>query len=85
MITNCFFTDTADEYSFFASREVTLEQQAIKHFEALVARTIAEGKSINRKDALNHIMSDSTCNGDWVDMCWHRGLPYDYFRSAETV
>ena len=82
MITNCFFTD---EYSLIASKEVTLEQQAIRHFEALVARTIAEGKSINRKDALNHIMSDSTCNGDWIDMCGLRGLPYDYFFKTETV
>jgi hypothetical protein len=84
MVTNCFFTNT-DEYSIIASKEVTLEQQAIKHFEALVARTIANGKSINRKDALNHIMSDSTCNGDWIDMCCLRGLPYDYFSKNITA
>ena len=85
MVTNCFFINATDEYSISTNKEVTLEQQAIEHFEELVSRFITEGKSVNRKDALNLIMSDSTCNGDWIDMCLHRGLPYDYFSKTVSI
>lgn len=80
MLDTCFL---ADEKSKALNEEITLEQQAINHFEKLVASIIENGTVQSRQDALNHIMTTSTCNGDWADMCGLRGLPYDYF--SKTV
>ena len=80
MSDTCFL---ADEKSKALNEEITLEQQAVIHFEKLVTSIIENGTACSRHDALNHIMITSTCNGDWADMCGLRGLPYDYF--SKTV
>jgi len=74
-----------DENIVFIDKEITRELEAIAHFESLVSRTIETGLVQSRQDALDYIMSNSTCNGDWRDMCKLRGLPYDYFYKAELV
>lgn len=74
-----------DENIIVIDKEVTRELEAIAHFESLIAKTIESGQVQSRRDALNYIMSNSTCNGDWFDMCELRGLPYDYFSKLASV
>jgi hypothetical protein len=64
----------------FAEEEAR-EQASIQQFEALVAKTIADGAK-NRETALRWIMDGSDAHDDWDFLCYDYNLPYGYFKVA---
>lgn len=60
------------------------EAYAVEKFVKLVETTIAAGAG-DVETAHRWIMEASDCNGDWEYLCWTHGLPYRYFKKAETV
>jgi hypothetical protein len=74
-----------DENIIIVDKEISRELEAINHFKLLISRTIENGHAHSRRGALTYIMTNSTCNGDWRDMCKLRGLPYDYFSKLDLV
>lgn len=60
------------------TEEKEIEDRAIKAFEVLVDKTIANGAK-GRGSALQWIMEASTCDDNWEYLCFTYGLPYNYF------
>lgn len=63
------------------ARERQQQERAVVRFEALVQRTLDTGAA-DRDTALRWIMDASGCDGDWEYLCFHHGLPYNYFRKS---
>lgn len=57
------------------------EQAAIEHFEELVTRIMAAGRT-DRATVLRWLMDAGNYQGDWDYMCYGHGLPYGYFNDV---